>query len=456
MIAPPASLRARMTRLFTVGFGAFVLVSGAAIWLWSWQSALRFDDTLSRDAVSLMQREWQDSPQTVPKNRARIVVEELNEDPRFLPVTAFILDDTGRVLASSHAPSHVSPDTIKSGDWKTIRQTSQKQDAVFIASVNAYPAEHAARQQAGLLGILALLAVGAASRAAWILVGRTLQPIDLLSRQAALISQTASDALSAQMTAPSNDAEVRHLVQTLNALLARVHDTATRRQQWYAAASHELRTPLAVLSGTAEVALSRSRTAAEYEETLQGLQTQTRRLIALSEGVLLLSRLESGTTGDTEPSAPVCLGETCRLVLDALAPLIEARNLGLHFDAGDLPTLVCAPPSHLAMLARNLIENAVKYAAGGGQVRITVSSLPTGPKLSVFNTHDTAAHPIDFARIWEPFYRENYVRSAGSGLGLAICARLAEVNRWQLEMANAPGGVCVFAHFAPAPGIRLL
>lgn len=455
MISRPASLRARMTLLFTAGFGAFVILSIAAILLWSLVSASNTSARLCEDAAALIRREWESGEKQSDTGRARVAMDEINEDPRFASVAALIMRN-GHVLASSHVPGSLSasrPPHIDGWQWTT--ETTEDGVEIFSAG-DTRPAFHALQEQAVLLLLLGLLAVGAASRAAWVLVGRTLQPIDAVSRQAALVAATDSDAVSAQLTPPSNDAEVRHLVETLNALLSRLHDNTRRREQWYAAAAHELRTPLAVLSGSLEVALNRPRTQTEYEETLQSLQNQTRRLISLTEGVLLLSRLDAVQTDAGEAAAPVSLVDACDQSLDALGPLIEARALHLTTDfAADVPSVI-APPSHVAMLTRNLLENAVKYAPNGGQITVSLhddisDGDSRGPRLEVFNTHDTARDPINFVRVFEPFYREKHVKSAGSGLGLAICRRLADVNGWQLEMEAAPDGVCVTVCFSGLP-----
>ena len=88
------------------------------------------------------------------------------------------------------------------------------------------------------------------------MVGRTLSPIDRLSRQAAAASV---ESLDVRLAAPSRDAEVVRLVATLNGLLQRLSDAAESRGRFYAAASHELRNPLQALLGHVEVTLDKER-----------------------------------------------------------------------------------------------------------------------------------------------------------------------------------------------------
>src|SRR5207302_7423918 len=123
--------------------------------------------------------------------------------------------------------------------------------------------------------LLSLFAVLGVAGGAWLLVGQTLSPIHRLAVQA---SAASVEKMQVRLKAPSRDAEVVDLVDTLNGLLSRLAETAAVKGRFYAAASHELRTPLQALSGHLEVALSRGRTAEEYETFLQEASKQAGRL----------------------------------------------------------------------------------------------------------------------------------------------------------------------------------
>jgi signal transduction histidine kinase len=92
------------------------------------------------------------------------------------------------------------------------------------------------------------------------------------------------------------------------------------------------------------------------------------------------------------------------------------------------------------MLFRNLIENAVKYARPGTEVRIRVRAAP--PSLDVWN--EAAGETIpDTTRLFEAFYRPDASRSAetgGNGLGLAICKAIADADGWTLRLDATAAG----------------
>ena len=123
-----------------------------------------------------------------------------------------------------------------------------------------------------LMGGLVVLVVGIG---AWFVVGKTLSPIRRLAHQAANAS---AEKLDARLDAPSQDAEVLELVNTLNGFLTRMEETVETKGRFYAAASHELRTPLQALSGHLELALSRERSAEDYKAALEEAKKQSSRL----------------------------------------------------------------------------------------------------------------------------------------------------------------------------------
>jgi signal transduction histidine kinase len=298
------------------------------------------------------------------------------------------------------------------------------------------------------LGGLSLLVILAVSAGAWLLVGRTLLPIRLLSRQA---SAASVENLHIRLHAPSRDAEIVDLVGTLNGLLARLSETAAAKGRFYSAASHELRTPLQALSGHLEVALSRPRTAQEYAAALHEAYRQTGRLAALTRDLLLLHQLDTASASPG-PQEPVDLAEVCAQVLGPLEPLIEARGLRVQTDLSP-GVLALAVPTHAEILVRNLVENALRYAQAGGGVTIRLMAPDGTARLEVFN----ACPPNpgwDTQKVFEPFYRPDAARNrktGGNGLGLAICRALAAANGWTVTLEQTPQGVLAVALFGAEP-----
>lgn len=295
-----------------------------------------------------------------------------------------------------------------------------------------------------LMGGLIVLVVGIG---AWLLVGRTLSPIRRLVHQAANAS---AENLSVQLAAPSNDAEVVDLVSTLNGLLGRLAETAESKGRFYAAASHELRTPLQALSGHLELALSRTRSAEEYRAALEEANKQSRRLKSLVQSLLLLHQLENAPDQEKDP---IDVAAVTRAALSHLEPSIGARKLKLDLALPEEASAM-AISNHAEILIRNLLENAVKYASEGGQVRVKIANGDGGPTLEVFDQCEPITNWNE-DKVYEAFNRPDPARNArtgGNGLGLAICKAIAHANGWALSVDQVEGGFQAFVEFSrPAP-----
>jgi len=289
---------------------------------------------------------------------------------------------------------------------------------------------------------LSIIVIGAVGAGAWFMVGRVLLPIRQLARQT---SQASAEHLSVRLESPSKDAEMRDLVDTLNGLLDRVYETAEIKGRFYAAASHELRTPLQALSGHLELASSRKRTAEEYEEVVKESYKQTRRLISLVQGLLFLHQVDSRTNS---PQEPVNLSESCESALEMMYSLGTTRNLRIKESFA--PNIrIKAVPSHAEVLARNLIENAVKYATEGGEIAITLKVENDQVLLEVVNDFPDDVK-IATENVFEPFYRDDTSRNSktgGNGLGLAICRAVSIANGWEVKLHQENGKIRATVNF---------
>ncbi len=289
---------------------------------------------------------------------------------------------------------------------------------------------------------LSIIVIGAVGAGAWLMVGRVLSPIRALARQT---SHASADQLSVRLESPSKDVEMCDLVDTMNGLLERVYETAEIKGRFYAAASHELRTPLQALSGHLELASSRKRSAEEYEAVVKESYTQTRRLISLVQGLLFLHQVDSRTHSS---QSTVNLSESCESALEMMTNLMVSRNLQLK-ESLEPNIEISAVPSHAEVLARNLIENAVKYGTEGGEISITLKSDSDQILLEVINDHPDNVK-IATENVFEPFYRDDTSRNSktgGNGLGLAICRAVSNANGWEVSLHQENGKIRATVNF---------
>jgi len=306
---------------------------------------------------------------------------------------------------------------------------------VLLAAVAWDPAEDLlARLLAGLsgAGLLFLLLSGVGS---WLLVGRALRPMGRIVAEA--------EGLTADRLAPGpfsprapSDSEIGHLVQALNRMLTRLSDAFSAQRRFAADASHELKTPLTILRGELELALSRPRPAADYEQALRSGLEETLRLSRIVDGLALLAR---GDAAAAPASVTVPLGTLAQEVAAALASQAEEAGLRLTCRAGAGPD-VAGDPDALRRLLQNLVGNALAYTPRGGDVSVSVA--PSGAE-AVLEVADTGVGiaPDDLPRLFDRFFRADRARAnpGGSGLGLAIAQSIARAHGGRIAAESVPG-----------------
>lgn len=150
------------------------------------------------------------------------------------------------------------------------------------------------------------------------------------------------------------------MVEALNELFERISALLESERRFTADAAHELRTPIAAIRAQAQVALSEADEAKRKHAllgTLEGCDRATR----LVEQLLTLSRLEAV---DAPVMAPVDLCTLTRRVVAEVAPRAIAKNQMLEFEGAE-PCSLPGNETLLAVLVRNLVDNAVRYSPPG-------------------------------------------------------------------------------------------
>jgi two-component system phosphate regulon sensor histidine kinase PhoR len=186
------------------------------------------------------------------------------------------------------------------------------------------------------------------------------------------------------------------------------------RSGFTAAVSHELRTPLARLLALLEQAALPGEDVDALVEQARGEIDQIRELI---DEVLFLAELESGTRVVSLGAEPVLP------VLEEVAAELEENaaraGVALHVE-GDPEATAEVRPRMLRVVARNLAENAIRYA-GPGANAILSARREHGSTILTARDDGVGVEDSDLPRLFERFYRADRSRaSRGTGLGLAI------------------------------------
>ncbi len=245
----------------------------------------------------------------------------------------------------------------------------------------------------------AVVAAVAAALALALLMRRALSPLGRLTTAAGEIEDT-GDARR-RLPVPESGDELTRLAATLNRMLAALEHARDRERRFVADASHELRTPLTALSGNVAYLAQHGAS----DELVAELEHDTKRLAALADDLLALSREEAAS-----PPSDV-------VRLDELARGAEGAD-----DVVAEPAAVLGDRSALERALGNLVENARVHGTG----RITVESRARNGRatLTVGDEGRGLPHPeaeLAFGRFWR-----GVARARGSGLGLAIVRATAE------------------------------
>ncbi|RZJ56545.1 MAG: HAMP domain-containing protein [Acidovorax sp.] len=276
--------------------------------------------------------------------------------------------------------------------------------------------------------------------AVWWGVSRSLAPVERVRRQ---LAQRQADDLSPVSDAQLPD-EVQPLVSELNLLFERVQRAFDAQQHFVADAAHELRSPLAALRLQLQ-GLQRAGDDAARAAAVERLSSGIDRATRLVEQLLTLARQEAGAAAPGAHTEPVDLQAAAQLALADVAPAAQARSIDLGLldsDASSVPGNAEA----LRMLARNLLDNAVKYTPAGGRVDLQVRRAADGQavELTVEDSGPGIAEEHR-ARVMQRFVRETSDGATGSGLGLAIVQAIAQAHGATVALDASPrlGGLRV-------------
>lgn len=220
--------------------------------------------------------------------------------------------------------------------------------------------------------------------------------------------------------------EIAPVAASVNALLERLRGALEAERGFTANSAHELRTPIAAALAQTQRLMAELADGPERERA-RAIASALKRLARLSEKLLQLAKAEGGGLL-AETSASV--GPVLRLVVEEIARQSDRGDDLSTFISADGGPVSDIDPDAFAILARNLIENALKHGAPDQPVEIRL----TDQVLEVSN-----AGPIVPAerleRLTRPFER-GPTEADGSGLGLAISAAICRGAGLTLDLAS--------------------
>lgn len=411
-------------RLF-VGLTSLVFVTGfgAGLWAfnWAYDEAIELQDSLLMQlgtlAVQTPLRADEPVLHGVDKE-AQVVVEEFKPD----------VQATSGILPLANLPAD-APDGLQTvtgaEQWRILIKTRADGSRLAIGQSGEYRNEIAHGS-----AIRTVIPIAVLFPCLVLLVGMVIRTsFRPLARIVAELDAKKTDHME-KLPVDGIPNELLPFIESINRLLDRIGALFDQQRRFVADAAHELRTPITAMGLQIEN-LEHVDLSPDARERIGMLKNGARRSTRLLEQLLTLARFEASS----ETAPPVArLDHVSREVVADALQRASARNIDLGFERCE-PVAVRANPASLAVLMRNLIENAIRYSPDNGRIDLVVGG--EGGK-AVFQVSDNGPGiaQADMPRIFEPFFRGTRPVGDGTGLGLSIVERICKRLKGTVTVEN--------------------
>ena len=245
--------------------------------------------------------------------------------------------------------------------------------------------------------------------------------------------------LTVRLPEGSGQDEMGVLASTFNHMLDRLETSFESQKSFIGNASHELRTPLTSIMGEAEWALLKTRSAEEYQQSLQTIQKQAERLEEITRSLLSMAR--TGFDGGRQEMTRLRIDEKllrAKELADAIYP-----NNRIRFDFSHLPEQeeqlqLWGNKDLLQSAFSNVLINACKYSDNN---EVLVSLDVQSPNLIIRIADKGIGIPAkDLPYIFDPFFRASNVSGyMGYGIGLPLARNIVRLHHGEITVESVEG-----------------
>ncbi len=443
-------MRARTTLLATLVSGAALVVGAVLLLVTLDRSLHRTGDDLARGRVRDLAALAGAGrlPETLAGIGGEGVGQAFTDDGRVLAASPNITGAPAITTPGAGSTPRVrvlrdAPDDNQTEDYRvwTARVTTPQGRVTLVAGSSLESVGEASRTLRRDLAVGVPLLTLLVAAGSWLMVGRTLGPVEDIRAEVDAISE---EDLARRVPVPPSGDEVSRLAATMNRMLDRLQEGSRRQRDFVADASHELQSPVTALRTQLEVALAQDQH--DWPTTGRRLLADADQMDRLVRDLLQLARATDGAASrrhDLIDLDDLVLEEATRLRGTTTVPVDthEVSAAPVYGDADELRRLV-----------RNLLENAARHARS--RVRVRLSGERAVVRLEVAD--DGPGVPAeDRERVFDRFValHEARTRGSGSGLGLALARQLATRHGGTLEVGDSDLGGASFVLELPGPAV---
>jgi two-component system sensor histidine kinase TctE len=230
--------------------------------------------------------------------------------------------------------------------------------------------------------------------------------------------------------------ELEPLVEAFNEMLERMKRSVSAQQRFVADAAHQMRTPLTGLKTQAQFAIRETDPEA-LRHALRQIATGVDRAGRLINQLLTLARTEGGEAAQRKHE-PIDLAQLIRDVVTDWVPIAIEKGIDLGFES-EQSVMILGNSFLLRELAKNLLDNALRYTPSGGRVTCRIIANQATVLLEI-EDNGVGISEDQADMVFERFYRVDDASTEGSGLGLAIVQEIAMQHDSRASLRPNPRG----------------
>ena len=236
------------------------------------------------------------------------------------------------------------------------------------------------------------------------------------------------------------DDEIGTLLDSFNNMADSLEKSDRKRQELIANISHELRTPMTTIAGFADGIIDGTIPRDQEDKYLHKIADETRRLARLVRNMLDLSQAETKAVDKTKRKK-FDLSELLLQTLLSFESRAKAKNLDVDPQLPEDPIIVFAERDSITQVLYNLTDNAVKFAAVGGTIKIRLYKRDGKAYVSIKDRGETIPQD-DLPFIFDRFHKSDRSRSLdkdGVGLGLYLVKRIINSHDEDIAVTSRDG-----------------
>lgn len=277
----------------------------------------------------------------------------------------------------------------------------------------------------------------------WLMARRGLSGVKRLTETALAIS---NGSMERRVPLTRKGDEIDQLSEVFNHMVERIQSLIKEMREIIDNIAHDIKSPIGRIRGIAEVNLTGERSPNEYQMVAANTVEECDRLLTTVNTILEVSETEAGVTALnlSEVDISALVEDAC----DLFRPLTEDKELNLKVNTA-FDCLVRGDRKKLQRVFANLLDNAIKYTAPGGNIAISTEKSDKGVIISV---HDTGIGiPSDeIPHVFDRFYRVDRSRSIpGAGLGLSLVQAIVQRHGGEVKVSSSPSLGSTFTVILP-------